>query len=293
MSDVERPELDFSQRMGLAPITKPFQLNSMSDQLRIGLWNMMTVSFWEEYQRPYDGERTVRYSNFEGFAKVLYALYYGKPIDELPRRWDDLLVIIRKDFFFSEWHRAYAFVEYMAQRGPESDSHSHNRRKTFISNCNSMLGRENSAFRFVSGKLAPITSQEEIDEIETAIAVSGPYSGVKKHLQTALVFLTDRETPDYRNSIKESISAVESLARHLTGDSKATLGAALTALEKKHHLEPTIKAAFSKLYGYTNDADGIRHSLMNEASKLTKADARFMLICCSAFINFAIDSVEE
>ena len=90
--------------------------------------------------------------------------------------------------------------------------------------------------------------------------------------------------------MKESISAVESLARHITGDSKATLGSALTVMEKKHNLEPTLKAAFSKLYGYTNDADGIRHSSMEDASMVTKADARFMLICCSAFVNFIIDN---
>jgi hypothetical protein len=36
--------------------------------------------------------------------------------------------------------------------------------------------------------------------------------------------LADRENPDYRNSIKESISAVESAAQEITGDTGATLG---------------------------------------------------------------------
>jgi hypothetical protein len=39
--------------------------------------------------------------------------------------------------------------------------------------------------------------------------------------------MTDREQPDYRNSIKESISAIESLCRKITGNDKGTLGLVL------------------------------------------------------------------
>jgi hypothetical protein len=43
--------------------------------------------------------------------------------------------------------------------------------------------------------------------------------------------------------------------------------------------------AFSSLYGYRNDADGIRHALLEE-SNLEKEDATFMLVVCSAFIGY-------
>lgn len=104
--------------------------------------------------------------------------------------------------------------------------------------------------------------------------------------------MKDRESPDFRNSIKESISAIESLCRELEGNQTAKLGAALNALEKKGVLHPALKSAFSALYGYTSDAGGIRHALLNE-SKLTNADARFMLVSCSAFINYVIDAVNN
>jgi len=184
------------------------------------------------------------------------------------------------------WHRTYNFIEFMVRLNWRDTG------SKLEGEFNRILDRENSAYRFVDGRLAPITSEEEIAEIEGAISSSAPYAGVTSHLQTSLTFLTNRENPDYRNSIKESISAVESLARHLTDNPKAMLGQALTVLEKKHKLHPALQKAFSALYGYTNDEGGIRHSLMNEDT-LTKADARFMLICCSAFINFAIDSVED
>ncbi|MGH6983986.1 MAG: hypothetical protein ACREEI_07150 [Stellaceae bacterium] len=45
--------------------------------------------------------------------------------------------------------------------------------------------------------------------------------------------------------------------------------------------------AFDKLYGYASDADGIRHALLDE-EKLTYEDAQFMLVTCSAFVNYLI-----
>jgi hypothetical protein len=187
------------------------------------------------------------------------------------------------------WHRTYSLLEFIIDNAPGKAAI----RERCIYLCNEAFAIENSAYRFVAGKLTEITSPEEIDEIESAISGTSKYSGVTIHLQTSLGLLTARQNPDYRNSIKESISAVESLAKKLVGDDKATLGQALKILETKHNLHGSLKSAFLTLYGYTSDASGIRHALLDNATAPTKADARFMLICCSAFINFAIDSVED
>ncbi len=64
------------------------------------------------------------------------------------------------------------------------------------------------------------------------------FAGVAAHLQRGLELYADRESPDYRNSIKESISAVESMARIVAENPKATLGDALKTIEKRgslHH----------------------------------------------------------
>ena len=47
------------------------------------------------------------------------------------------------------------------------------------------------------------------------------------------------------------------------------------------------KEALKKLYGFTSDADGIRHgSKEGEPSDINTA--RLMLITCSAFVNFIV-----
>jgi len=47
---------------------------------------------------------------------------------------------------------------------------------------------------------------------------------VGTHLLTALDLLADRQAPDYRNSIKESISTVEAIANRLAGTTNKPLG---------------------------------------------------------------------
>ncbi len=46
-----------------------------------------------------------------------------------------------------------------------------------------------------------------VKEVEEALECR--YTPVKRHLSNALELLSDRENPDYQNSIKESITAVE------------------------------------------------------------------------------------
>lgn len=63
--------------------------------------------------------------------------------------------------------------------------------------------------------------------------------------------------------MKESISAVEALVKQVTG-TKDTFGAALKKLGVDAH--PAFVEACSKIYGYTSDADGIRHALSDEVA---------------------------
>ena len=56
---------------------------------------------------------------------------------------------------------------------------------------------------------------------------------------------------------------------------------------KWHYSEHHPKSAFEKLYGYTNNPDtGIRHALIDDTNIPTSAEATYMLVTCSAFINY-------
>ncbi|OEC42329.1 AbiJ-NTD4 domain-containing protein [Pseudomonas sp. AP42] len=280
--------MDFSQRMGYLPASKILQTESIDTDLRNTLWNVLTVCYWDNFYGAYNTAAVVG-SNYHEFTVKFYSNYRKLTLDSIPWGWPSIIEDLKKEVLLGEWHRVYSLLEFIHRNAPEVDDNS----DEFVKMCNEAFERENSAYRLVGGLVTPITSKDEIAEIERAMANADQYAGVRTHLQTSLGFLTDKQNPDYRNSIKESISAVESLAKKFVGDEKATLGQALKVLEKRHLLHSSLKNAFSALYGYTNDASGIRHSLMDNESALTQADARFMLICCSAFINFAIDSTKS
>lgn len=139
-------------------------------------------------------------------------------------------------------------------------------------------------YRFVNGVLCRIVNEEEIKSIESAIAESP--DAVAEQLNNALLAFADRERPNYANVVKESISAVESQCCILTGDSKASLGAALKKLEDSGvRIHPALNKALHQLYGYTSDDPGIRHGGAAMAN-VDVALAQFMLVTCSAFVNY-------
>ena len=158
--------------------------------------------------------------------------------------------------------------------------------EAFITILNSHFERLNFAYRVVNKEIVEITSKEEITAIEDALQDST--ANIRMHLSKALELYAKRPEGDYSNSIKESISAIEAYCRDKTGES--TLGKALNNLEKKGILFPKVlKSAFEKLYEYTNQKDtGIRHALMDQDGTYVPSgdEALFMLVSCSAFINY-------
>jgi hypothetical protein len=150
---------------------------------------------------------------------------------------------------------------------------------------NKEFERHNFAYRVVKNRIIEITSKEEIESIHHALTT--PIEGVKTHLQTALKLMSaSQDKPDYRNSIKESISAVECLCRDITR--KSSLDVALKHLIKKGiSINPQLQSGFENLYYYTNDKrTGVRHALMDDSNAPTSAEATYMLVICSAFINY-------
>jgi hypothetical protein len=121
-------------------------------------------------------------------------------------------------------------------------------------------------------------------------------NAVNIHLENAVRLMSQKTSPDYRNSIKDSISAVEAICRAVTNDKNATLGQALDKIEEqgKIKLQGALKRAFDSLYGYTSGSEGIRHALgLLEEPNLSLEEAKFMLVCCSAFVNYLVTKASK
>ena len=269
----------FSERKGLSPVRQAIQVDGMTDELRNSLWNGLHIAVWES--NGFLHHRYEELPEIDGFSAHLWMRYFKRPIDERPSfayhdRSERILRIIRDYFFAATWNEVYDFLEFVV-----TVLETKSRLPEFL---NSVLTMEMSAYRFIDGKLIDITGEQEREMLEEALADTR-FAAVSTHIQRALALLSDRKNPDYRNSIKESISSVEAMARLVSGNSKATLGEALKALEKTGKLHAALKDGFSKLYGYTNDESGIRHAMLDEPN-LTQDDAKYFLLSCTSFVNY-------
>jgi hypothetical protein len=212
----------------------------------------------------------------------LWISYFKRPLHTLDDSWRLTYGVLWNDFSKCEWYKVYDFIEFVAR---ELDAVGTGTAERFKDLCNAALRQEVSGYRFVGGRIMPISSEEEMAAIGEALNLGDPFKPVAQHLGAALDKLADRREPDYRNSIKESISAVESMAKLVSGNRGPGLDAALDELAKRTGLHGALKKAFASLYGYTSNAEGIRHALPEEAN-LSFDDAKFMLVVCSAFVNY-------
>lgn len=158
--------------------------------------------------------------------------------------------------------------------------------ENFIQMINIFFSRLHYSYKIINNEVVEISSEDEVMVIEKAIADS--QSNIRTHLSAALSLYAKKPVGDYRNSIKESISAVEAYCREKTGEQ--TLGKALNKMESTGKVFPKmLKDTFEKLYAYTNQPEnGIRHALMDEDGKYTPGpeEALFMLVSCSSFLNY-------
>lgn len=283
----------FSQRIGKKPIKIPIQIDSISDELRNCLWNAFFKYFIEPARTLVDSNYIIE-EEFTPFFQLLWENFLKKPVDLLDidplGRYYHYQVhdSLKRDFFSWEYIKVYDFIDWIVRTDSPVDISS------FIQYCNMILERENSGYRFVGEYLTPITDEVEIKEIETVVQNSDKLGliGVKTHFESALQLLSNRENPDYKNSFKESISAVESICKKISGKSNATLGDALKVIENKIGLHPALKKGYSAIYGYASSADGVRHGSIDE-SKLDYDDAKYMLVSCSAFVNYLIVKAQK
>lgn len=266
----------FSERRGLVSVGETFQRNTVDLPLRTRLWNFLASTVFEHHAEEC----------LDGLCGDIWIFLLNRDRDDLPpffqaSSWPlDGYRLLKSVFYSCPWNEVYDMLEfiYTSQRGLDRGK-QHRKMINFI------LERHQSAYRLIGDQFGEVTQGEEICAIEDALRVAS--NPVRQHLDAALKKLSDRERPDFRNSIKESVSAVEAACREVTGNSKATLQ---DALKKMTDLHPALNEGFKKLYAYAGDESGIRHALTDEGERCSYGEAKFMLVACAAFVSYLKES---
>lgn len=276
----------FADRQGIKKQNTEIQLTSLDSRTRIQMFNLVSDLYKKIYIGKYYYDNDVqKFFSFVLSDVFCQAVDTRKRIDDdsffteikeviLRATYDDVLTLIEAIVvYWDQW-------QYHSYSWEESSCNG-------IKRFNDLFEKEYVGYRFLNNEISPISDGVEMATINEAL--DNQYEVVVDHISKAHSFLADREHPDYENSIKESISAVEAICEIITDmrGKEATLGNMLKKLEEKGVvIHGALKSAFNILYGYTSDANGIRHAgdIGGEAS--TFEEAKFMLVSCCAFINY-------
>ena len=280
----------FSDRNGIKPENIEIQLKDFDKRTRVQLQNMIN----NMYAKTYNYGLNEWDSEIQEFFRYVLGVIFAEPTDVQKRyyatdifliinntinkdSYDEVLTVIEAlvqywDSYMQKWRPDY-YIEYYGY----VDS-------SLYEEANEVFEKEYIGYRFIDEKITPISDKYEVAAVNEAL--QNIYQPVREHISKANSLLADRENPDYENSIKESISAVEAICEIITGES-GTLGKLLTKVEQKGvYIHSALQSAYKVLYGYTSDASGIRHARKLGGVDSTFAEAKYMLVACSAFVNY-------
>lgn len=260
-------------------MTQPVPRSMQGSDIRNHVWNVLHVEIFEDDDDDDETRPDRRGRLTLLFLREIWRDVLARPIDEVPndfvaawQQFRQLLMSCADNIFYGVVEHAGRVDDIREKLGKA-------------------LERSGAPYRFVGKELLPATSEQEAAAIESAKqAAAGPtLATVRAHLDKAATILANRDQPNDRNSIKESISAIEALVAVVLGR-RGTLGDLLKSIDDKlpdEALHPALKGALSKLYGYTSDAGGIRHALADDREPDIE-DAQFMLAICSAFVTLIV-----
>lgn len=266
----------FSQRNGFEPMPTQFVLGVVPPQLRRLLQLAFTREIDRNSYRTYNGQYFK--PNWITVAEDFHVKLLKKSPISSANRPHELSPLILQSVGRLPLPDLSDLTEFFIRNRGCSDDFKSDIREAFEAS--------RSAYRVIDNKIVAIGNDEEADAFVAALAATETASadGARKHLINAG---QDLKAAKWADSVRESIHAVESVARGISGKKK--LSDALTDLEKSHGIHPALKGGFDKLYGYTSDSQGVRHPLIDDATaKVDETDALFMLGACASFVSYLL-----
>jgi len=269
-----------SERMGFEKAPEILQLDAMTEGLSNQLFNFCCQLIANEFSQRLELEEKINNAlklKRETFKLCSRDNYSGRRGEFSEKEFSSC-------FEKLNFHQKYSVIEMIISQyfleQYQTEKIPCLKKPTPVDELNQILQRENSGYRMTEDVFIPITSQEELKSILEA--KHSEVGTVENHIKKAIELFRDREHPDYANTIKESVLALEALTRTITGKEKKTLG----QLIKTFDLHPALEEVIKKLYGYAGDADGIRHAKKETDSEVNFNTAKFILVITSALINF-------
>ncbi len=282
----DRTKLTFSQAEGLEPLPQPLTLGELSQEVRSLLWrDIYEDMFQTKEEDPYIEDNYVG----EPWLSVLYDIHVEvdhQPADKFGNEFSGNVMKLRTLVMEGPLNEVFDFLQFAMRHRPSPDDLESKVCQAFET------GRVAYTVIPDGPTIIPTATPEEGDAIIGAfrrLAEAG-FDGARSHLRAAAEALNEG---NYAGSVRESIHAVESVARRLNADASTALKSALDALDERIKMHPALKEGFLNIYGYTCDEEGIRHALLEGDADVDVVDATFMLGACASFVTYLINKARR
>ena len=280
-------ELTFSKRYGYEPLPEPMRLEYLADDLRREIWNKLRIIL-VEYRKSHELVAAYYFeNNMERFIERVLGQFSNRSEDEINTMYEYVIKAFKDIILGEKFNKVIDFVELAVNSDEESVLEI---AESFAGRIKSLFEEHESAYQLDTSEkpyqIVPRASKEAGEAVQQAVKTvqEGGMDGASTHLRDAVEHINDDK---YAASIAASIHAVESVARKIAPKAH-TLGQALKPLEESGLLKnKVLKEALKKLYGYTNDEEGIRHSLIEkDAPDVGLDEALFMYGACASFAAY-------
>ena len=156
---------------------------------------------------------------------------------------------------------------------------------------NSVLEKYNYPLRLLNGRFTSITNPQQIETIEKAFddTQEKGFKASYKHLEKAV---TELKSEKYADSIRESIHAIESVAKQISGNDNIDISGFLSDIKKAKIVNTHFHKACEELYKFCSKE--VRHGNNPNSEPLhhDAETARFMLGVCSTFVSYLIEKYD-
>lgn len=281
-------KLNFSQREGKIPPPEPMRLEYIPWRFRQVVWKSIEeeISRLTDYTSdPDNPDYHYLVSDFHEITDSYHFDILEKPHDEIRYGLQENSEFVRSTIWNGTYHEVLTLIEYILRDERCSENLYKNLVNAFDTTPIAYFIADDGGLPTIM----PRPSREAGEATQQAIETihEGGMDGAAAHLRQAVEHINAQQ---YADSIADSISAVESVARMIDPEENGTLGPALDSLERVELLRHrALKDAFKKLYGYTSDEPGIRHALLDKDSPDVGLDeAMFMFGACASFAAYLV-----
>ena len=283
-----RIKTGFSDRNKISPYRLKMQYEDFDDDTRIRLKNL-SFKIIDNY--IYVGGEPGKKYIVQTFADEAFDI--ETRLNEYQYEYPEIEKRISLVFKAGTYDEVLSLVEFIAIKlkyCSGRDPIGNSTYRTYYDDFNKLFEEEFVGYQFVNGIIVKITNKEEIREISKAAESS--YQSVNDHINKAIGFISVVNNVDFKNSVKESVTALEVLCSILSKDN-SILSETIKKIFKEKNIHPALKDAVLKLYGFSSDAAGIRHDTAKQETRVTFDEAKLVLVICSGIINYLISIYKD